>query len=104
MKHSKSKFKRTSMDHSELPLLIAKPLLEPLPACASIDPYMGFDSSQSFILAIENDNVGSNLLSGMDTDLPMERESLEAVPHHYVPGFISGLDDCPLLPEYTDIG
>ncbi|KAG2686940.1 hypothetical protein I3760_09G030300 [Carya illinoinensis] len=104
MKHSKSKFKRTSMDHCEMPLLVAKPPLEPLPACALIDPNMGFDPSQPFILAVGNDNVGSNLLSGRDTELSMEMESLETVPHHYVPGLISGLDDCSLLPEYTDIG
>lgn len=87
-----------------MPLLVAKPPLEPLPACALIDPNMGFDPSQPFILAVGNDNVGSNLLSGRDMELSMEMESLEAVPHHYVPGLISGLDDCPLLPEYTDIG
>lgn len=47
-----------------------------------------------------------------DSDIPfdMDRLSLESqdvidlVSHDYLPGFISGLDDCSSLPELTDIG
>lgn len=103
MKPSKAKFKKSSMEHSEIPHLISEPLLEPLPAAALSDPFIRFDGSQPIILDVGIDDVGSNLSSVMDKELSMGMESLEAVPHHYVSGLISGLDDCPLLPEYTDI-
>lgn len=100
----KSKLKRSSTEHSEMPHLISEPVLEPLPAAALKDRDLSFDLTQPIIPDVENDDVGRNFPPGTDMELSMETESFEAVPHYYVPGLISGLDDCPLLPEYTDIG
>lgn len=104
MKPSKSRFKRSSMEHTEMPHPIAEPVLEPLPAAALKDPDLIFDLTQPIIPDVGIDVVASNLTHGTDMELSMEMESYEEVPHCYVPGLISGLDDCPLLPEYTDIG
>lgn len=104
MKPSKSRFKRSSMEHTEMPHLIAEPVLEPLPAAAPKDPDLSFDLTQPIIPDVGIDVVGSNLTHGTDMEHSMEMESYEEVPHCYVPGLISGLDDCLLLPEYTDIG
>ncbi|XP_041028492.1 protein PHOTOPERIOD-INDEPENDENT EARLY FLOWERING 1-like isoform X2 [Juglans microcarpa x Juglans regia] len=105
MKPSKSKFKRTStVQHGEIPHLIAEPLLEPLPGAVPSDSSVRFDPFQPINLDVGKDNVESNLPTDMDTELSMEMENFEVVPHLYVPGLISGLEDCPFLPEYTDIG
>lgn len=87
-----------------MPHPIAEPVLEPLPAAAPKDPDLIFDLTQPIIPDVGIDFVASNLTHGTDMELSMEMESYEEVPHCYVPGLISGLDDCPLLPEYTDIG
>ena len=87
-----------------MPHLISEPVLEPLPAAALKDRDLSFDLTQPIIPDVENDDVGRNFPPGTDMELSMETESFEVVPHYYVPGLISGLDDCPLLPEYTDIG
>lgn len=82
----------------------AEPLLGPLPAAALKDPIIRFDLTQPIIPDVGIDNVDGILPSSLDMGLSTEMECFEVVPHHYVPDFISGLDDYPLLPEYTDIG
>jgi hypothetical protein len=104
IKPSKSKFKRTSMEHGEMPDHTAEPLLGPLPAVALKDSNIRFDLTQPLIPDVGIDNVEGILPSSIDMGLSMEMGSFEVVPHDYVPGLISGLDDYPLLPEYTDIG
>lgn len=90
--------------HGEIPHLIAEPLPEPLPGAVPNDASVRFDPFQPIILEVGKDNVESNLPTDMDTELSMEMENFEVVPHLYVPGLISGLGDCPFLAEYTDIG
>lgn len=105
MESSKSISISDSMEQCEItPHLIAEPLLELLPGAAPSDASVKFDLFQPIILDVGEDNVGSNLPTGMETELSMEMVSFEVVQHLYVPGLISGLEDCPFLPECTEIG
>jgi hypothetical protein len=102
IKPSKLKFKKTSLEHGEMPDHTAEPPPGPLPAAALKDPNIRFDLTQPIIPDVGIDNVEGILPSSIDTGLSMEMDSFEVVAHDYVPGLISGLDDYPLLPEYTD--
>lgn len=103
IKPPRSKMKKTSSDLNEARHLFAEPVLQLLSAVSSNDPNLRFEPT----LAREQDHWTDNTyecpLSNVDGDLPMET-SFQAVPHNYDPDLILGLDDCSLLPEYTDIG
>ncbi|KAF8411770.1 hypothetical protein HHK36_004329 [Tetracentron sinense] len=104
IKPSKSKVPRITIDPGEEPHLISKPALQPLLTFPSADPFGSLDMTQLIIPGVGIDDNFSYSNSSMDKDLILDMESFEAIPHHYIPGFFSDLDDSILLSEITDIG
>ncbi|KAK6289543.1 hypothetical protein POUND7_001084 [Theobroma cacao] len=101
---SKSKLKKASMEHGDVHNLFPEQVFQPVATIAPNDPYLRCD-----LTSVTNDSswadvVDSDLCCSMDEALSLESEVYEVVPHSYIAGFISGLDDCSMLPEYTDIG
>ncbi|XP_024025351.1 protein PHOTOPERIOD-INDEPENDENT EARLY FLOWERING 1 isoform X3 [Morus notabilis] len=98
-KPAKSKSRKTSENgktrhpHSEQ---IFRPL-------ASLDLNL-FNPSSPITAEVEIDALGSNSFSDINDFLPSEMETFEAVEHSYDPSIFSDLVDCPLSPEFTDIG
>ncbi|KAF2314573.1 hypothetical protein GH714_027718 [Hevea brasiliensis] len=102
-KPPRSKLKKTS-ERGEMHNLFAEPALQPLLTVSPRDPNLRFDLAPAVIQDGWTNDRDSCSISFLDEELPGELGSFEAMPHDYVPGLISGLDDCSLLPEYTDIG
>ncbi|KAJ9153312.1 hypothetical protein P3X46_026762 [Hevea brasiliensis] len=102
-KPPRSKLKKTS-ERGEMHNLFAEPALQPLLTVSPRDPNLRFDLAPAVIQDGWTNDRDSCSISYLDEELPGELGSFEAMPHDYVPGLISGLDDCSLLPEYTDIG
>ncbi|PPS01632.1 hypothetical protein GOBAR_AA19014 [Gossypium barbadense] len=100
----KSKLKKASTEHSDVPNLHAVRVFQPVSTIASKDPNLICDPTLVTNDGSWTNGVGSNFCSSMDEAFPSEVESLDIVPHNYTPGFISGLDDCSMLPDYTEIG
>ncbi|TYI16644.1 hypothetical protein ES332_A08G269000v1 [Gossypium tomentosum] len=100
----KSKLKKASTEHSDVPNLHAVQVFQPVSTIASKDPNLICDPTLVTNDGSWTNGVGSNFCSSMDEAFPSEVESLDIVPHNYTPGFISGLDDCSMLPDYTEIG
>ncbi|GAB2295490.1 Pharynx and intestine in excess protein 1 [Dionaea muscipula] len=119
-KTSKSKIRKTAYESSETYPQFIEPTLPGLPRVGFSNLELLSDSFRSLIpdgggvldsplngtLCGEEGNFrfGTSLffLWFLDEESPSEVMSL--IPHCYEPGLISGLDDCTLLPEYTDIG
>eukprot|EP00257_Ricinus_communis_P018634 XP_015577402.1 protein PHOTOPERIOD-INDEPENDENT EARLY FLOWERING 1 isoform X1 [Ricinus communis] len=104
VKPPRSKLKRT-LEHGEIhQYLLAEPVFQSPHAVSPRDPNLKFDLTPAVLQdGWTNDTYGYSI-SCFDNELSLEIGSLEAVPHNYVPDLISGLDDCSLLPEFTDIG
>lgn len=66
------------------------------------DPNLKFDFVEPTGAAA--DDCEDNFKLVMDGDLPSQSETSESLPHDYIPGLLSGLNDYSSLPEYTDIG
>uniref|UniRef100_A0A5B7AQU5 DNA helicase n=1 Tax=Davidia involucrata TaxID=16924 RepID=A0A5B7AQU5_DAVIN len=103
IKPSKSKMRKTTMESIDMHRMIADPVVQPM-LKVSGDSNLRFDLTPPIIGDVGIDDFGGSSPFDMDKDLSLELESFDVVPHHYVPGFISGLDDCSSLPEFTDIG
>ncbi|CAK9140298.1 unnamed protein product [Ilex paraguariensis] len=103
MKPSKSKMRKTAMEASYTHCPIADPVIQPMLIEPS-DSNVRFNKAQPFIPEGWVDDFDCGSAFDMDDKLSLEEEILDMVPHQYVPDFISGLDDCSLLPEFTDIG
>ncbi|KAJ9559094.1 hypothetical protein OSB04_013708 [Centaurea solstitialis] len=97
---SKSKSKKTVIDPTE-PLL--RSIFQP-PSTSPNDPYLRFDSPSSAPgIPFDDFLTSSPLEIGTEVSC-LDAGSFDAVPHNYDPGFTSGLEDCSLSPEFTDIG
>lgn len=63
-----------------------------------------FDLTESTINEARTDDLDCNLPFGLNEENSLELETFGVVPHSYVEGLLSGLDDCSEFLEYTDIG
>lgn len=72
------------------------------PLFRSIPPLtdLRFDLTGSTMEDIGIDDMDSCLPFGLDVENSFETESTGVVPHDYVAGLISGLDDCTAFLEY----
>ncbi|KAJ0503173.1 putative DNA helicase chromatin remodeling SNF2 family [Helianthus annuus] len=86
LKHSKSKSRKTITDSNDLHLRPPSTLPNEL--------------SSRFEAEASISSVGIDDFLTTETGL----ESFDTVPHIYDPGFTSGLEDCSLLTQFTDIG
>ncbi|PON81021.1 Protein PHOTOPERIOD-INDEPENDENT EARLY FLOWERING [Trema orientale] len=102
-KPSKSRSKKTSVENGEIRHLPGEQILRSLPTIAAPIDLNLFNPSSPISTDAQIDDPESNFFAEMDKVFSLETEGFEAVEHNYVPGFISGLDDCPLSPEFTDI-
>lgn len=91
--------KKTLVEHSE-GHLFAEPVPQPLSILSSRDPNLRFDLPPTVI----QDDEDEYSISCIEKELSAATGTLDAVPHDYVLGWTSGLDDFSLLPEFTDIG
>ncbi|GAY32612.1 hypothetical protein CUMW_003290 [Citrus unshiu] len=98
VKFPKSKLRKTSMEHSEIQHSSPEPVSNQ--AVATKDANLRFDLIQEAWL----EDMDGGRLSCMDQDLSLETVLSSEIPHNYFPDVISGLDDCSILPDYTDIG
>ncbi|XVF41426.1 hypothetical protein PTKIN_Ptkin01aG0279200 [Pterospermum kingtungense] len=99
----KSKLKKAPTEHGDVNLF-AEQIFQPVATIAPNDPNLRCD-----LTSVTNDDswadgVDSEFSSSMDKALSPELEGFDVVPHNYTPSFTSGLDDCSVLPDYTDIG
>lgn len=85
------------MDPSEMRPQQAEPFFRSVPPLQARD--LRFDLTTSTM-----DDMDCNLPLGLNEENSLETESFGVIPHNYVDGLISGLDDCSEFPEYTDIG
>lgn len=91
-KPSKSKIRKVAAEPSLVHPPFAEPFLQSMPTAT---PYNQGSTSEDLLIDTPYD---------MDEELPLQPNGLEIVLHCYNPSFISGLDDCSSLPDYTDIG
>ncbi|XP_031278129.1 protein PHOTOPERIOD-INDEPENDENT EARLY FLOWERING 1-like [Pistacia vera] len=104
-KPPKSKLKKTSIEHGDIRQFLLEPGFQPTPPVTTKDPNLRFDLTPAIIQESWSDYApDGNILSCMDKEFSLEMESLEMVSHDYYPDLLSGLEDCSILPEYTDIG
>lgn len=98
LKSSKSKSKKPITDSNEtLPPNLQPPLTPPNDLCSR------FDSTSSVPGLPFDDFLTSSSLE-IGNEVCLDAGSFDIVPHNYDPGFTSGLEDCSLSPEFTDIG
>ncbi|XVF28893.1 hypothetical protein REPUB_Repub15cG0072100 [Reevesia pubescens] len=100
----KSKLKKVSMEHGDAHNLSAEQLFQPVATIALKDPNLRCDLTSVTNDGSWADAADCDFSSSMDKALSLEIEGFDVVPHNYIPGFISGLDDSSMLPDYTDIG
>lgn len=100
-KPSKSKFRKNAAEHGEIRHIMAEQGFPPLPTAAPLNPSPRFDLNIPINEDIGTDDLESNSHSHFDES--SFEESLGVLPHKYVPGLLTGLDDCSLSPEYNDI-
>lgn len=99
---SKSKIRKSSVEHGEMRSFITEQVFQPLPMAAPMNPIPRFDLNMPVNEDVGIDDLEDNSYSYIDKSL-LETEDFGVLPHEYVPGLIGGLDD-ELLPEYIDIG
>ncbi|KAL2604874.1 hypothetical protein AAZV13_09G091200 [Glycine max] len=98
-KPSRSKSKKASMDRSEMHPYQADSMFQSMPSLKDL---------RIDLTSLTTDEVG---IDGMDSifsfdlngESSLEMESVGMIPHDYVAGLISDLDDSTAFPEYTDI-
>ncbi|KAM6571583.1 hypothetical protein CsatA_015663 [Cannabis sativa] len=103
-KPSKSKFKKSAENGDLRHLPSEQNILQPLLTMAAPIDLNLFSPSSPLSTDIQIDGLESNLLTDLDKLAPLEEDGFETVEHSYVPDLITGLDDCTLSPEFTDIG
>ncbi|RDY05668.1 Protein PHOTOPERIOD-INDEPENDENT EARLY FLOWERING 1, partial [Mucuna pruriens] len=94
-KPSRSKSKRASMDPSEMHHQ-ADSIFQSMPPLK--DPRFDLTSC-----TMNEVGIDGNFPFNLNGESLLEMESVGMVPHDYVAGLISDLDDCTAFPEYTDI-
>ncbi|CAN6689036.1 unnamed protein product [Malus baccata var. baccata] len=99
---SKSKIRKSSVEHGEMRNFVSEQVLPPFPMAAPLNPNPRFDLNTPIDEDAGIYELESNSFSCLDESL-LEMETFGVLPHEYVPGLIGGLDD-EQLPEYTDIG
>ncbi|MED6112642.1 Pharynx and intestine in excess protein 1 [Stylosanthes scabra] len=101
-KPSKSKSKRAFTDPSETHHQQTDPSLHSMPSLKDLGIDLNASSTMDDIGV--DDFPSSSLPSSLDLENSFdETESLGAVPHDYVAGLISDLDDCTTFPDFSDI-
>ncbi|XLU69576.1 hypothetical protein S245_028629 [Arachis hypogaea] len=102
-KPSKSKSKRAFTDPSETNHQQTDPSFLSMPPLKDLRFDLNAASTMDDIVV--DDLPSSSLPFGLDVENSFdETESFGAVPHDYVAGLISDLDDCTSFPEFNDIG
>ncbi|KAK3227231.1 hypothetical protein Dsin_007093 [Dipteronia sinensis] len=104
IKPPKSKMKKISVEHGETRQMLPEPEFQPVPTVALKDPNLRFDLTPEIIQESWFNDMDSDFTSCIDKDLSLGIESFEMVPHNYSSDLIFGLEDCSILPEFTDIG
>ncbi|XWS42985.1 hypothetical protein CRYUN_Cryun16bG0061300 [Craigia yunnanensis] len=99
----KSKLK-ASIEHGDVHNLFAEQVFQPVAKIAPNDPNLRCDLTPVTNEGSWAGGVDSDFCSSMDNALSLELEGFDVVPHNYIPGFISGLDDSSMLLDVTDIG
>lgn len=84
--------------------LPSEQILQPVPTLAAPIDLNVFYPSSPISTDVRIDDPLSNSFTDIDKVFSLEAEGFEVVEHSYVPDIISGLDDCTLSPEFTDIG
>ncbi|XP_061364443.1 protein PHOTOPERIOD-INDEPENDENT EARLY FLOWERING 1 isoform X2 [Gastrolobium bilobum] len=97
-KPSRSKSKRASMDPSEMHYQQGEQLFQSM-----LPQELRFDFNSSTMDGAGIDDMDSNLPFDLNVESTLEMESFGVVPHDYIAGLVSGLDDWNAFPEYTDI-
>ena len=100
----KSKLKKVPSEHGNINNLFAEQVFQPVATIAPNDPNLRCDLTLVTNDSSWTDGADSDFSSSMDKALSLELEGFDVVPHNYIPGLISGLADCSMLPDYTDIG
>ncbi|GFY99811.1 SNF2 domain-containing protein [Actinidia rufa] len=102
VKPSKSKARKTALDLASD--IITPPIADLQPMITlPINSIMSFDLTPPVISDVGIDAFESSFPLDMD-EYWLDSQGFDLVPHDYVPGFISGLDDYSSLPKFTDIG
>ncbi|XP_027363680.1 protein PHOTOPERIOD-INDEPENDENT EARLY FLOWERING 1 isoform X2 [Abrus precatorius] len=98
-KPSRSKAKRAALDPSEMHHHQAESLFQSTTPLKDLK----FDLTSSTPDEAGIDGIDSNFSFDLNEGNSLEMESFGVVPHDYIAGLISDLDDCTAFPEYTDI-
>ncbi|KAK7392807.1 hypothetical protein VNO78_21255 [Psophocarpus tetragonolobus] len=98
-KPSRSKSKKTSMDPCEMHQHQADSIFQSIPSLKDLK----IDHTSSFTTDVEIDGVDSIFSFDLNGESLLEMESVGTIPHDYVVGLTSDLDDCRAFPEHTDI-
>lgn len=98
---SKSKFRKNAVEIGEIRQFMPEQVFPHFPTAAPLNPSPRFDLNLPVNEDIETDGLESN--SNSQVIESSFEESFGVLPHEYVPGLLSGLDECSLLPEYDDI-
>lgn len=99
-KSSRSKLRKTATESGDTRNLAADPVLHPVFS----DLCVKDDVASTSTAEIGMSDLGVTSAFDVNPELPMATDRSDMVAHDYVPGFISGLDDYLILPEFTDIG
>ncbi|RZC25456.1 Protein PHOTOPERIOD-INDEPENDENT EARLY FLOWERING 1 isoform D [Glycine soja] len=98
-KPSRSKSKKASMDPSEMHHHQADSKFQSMPSLKDLR----IDLTSLTTDEVGIDSMGSIFSFDLNGESSLEMESVGMIPHDYVAGLISDLDDCTAFPEYTDI-
>lgn len=104
IKASKSKLPRFATEPNAEQHPISKLTFSSQKIMGPPNPRANYDCSTSVIHTSGDGMDQSNHHHSMNASLVPEVDIFEAVHHCYDPELISGLEDCSLLPEFTDIG
>lgn len=98
-KPSRSKSKRASIDPSEMHHHQADSIFQSVPSLTDLR----FDLASFTTDEVELNAVDRCFPFDLNGESSWEMEGVEMIPHDYITGLISDLDDCTTFPEYTDI-
>ncbi|KAF9602898.1 hypothetical protein IFM89_032638 [Coptis chinensis] len=106
VKSSKIKLLRIGTQPSEEQHPICKLTFPSPKQLGPTDAIVKFDRSllNGLVLGGTDDKGSSKHHERMSEGFMPDMDIFEAVPHHYDPDFICGLEDCTILPDFTDIG
>lgn len=104
IKPPKAKLKKIVTEHNETRPLFSELEFQPTRTVGSKDPNLRFDLMPEIIQESWLRDVNNEFTYSIDDEVLPELGSLEMVPHNYSFEAMSGLEDCSILSEYTDIG